>query len=46
MKESCWKLGEMVGQSWKNLRAREGSFRDLRISEASEAVRGRGREWR
>ena len=39
MKQSWWKSGERDGQKWKNLRAREGEFRDLRISEASLGVR-------
>ena len=46
MKESCWKFGEMEGQNRKKERAREGWFRDLRISEASVRMRGREREWR
>lgn len=38
MKASWRKSGEMVGLSWKNLKAREGEFRDLRMRETSEGV--------
>lgn len=38
MKASWRKSGEMEGQSWKNLKAREGEFRDLRMRETSVGV--------
>lgn len=38
MKGSWRKLGERDGQKWKNLNAREGQFRDLRMREASVVV--------
>ena len=44
--ERMRKFGEMEGQNRKKERAREGWFRDLRISEASVGVREREREWR
>uniref|UniRef100_A0A2P2PJM7 Uncharacterized protein n=1 Tax=Rhizophora mucronata TaxID=61149 RepID=A0A2P2PJM7_RHIMU len=43
---SCWKFGEIEGQSWKNFKAREGQFRDFIISEASLWVSGKEREER
>lgn len=39
MKASWRKLGEREGQKWKNFKAREGQFRDLRMREASAVVR-------
>jgi hypothetical protein len=46
VKESCWKFGEREGQRRKKLRVREGWFKEFRISQASEGVRGTAREWR
>jgi len=34
------------GQKWKNLKARVGFLRDLRMREASRGVRGIERDWR
>lgn len=46
MKGSFRKLGMWEGQNRKKRRARWGQDRDLRISEASDGVRGGDRVWR
>lgn len=39
MNGSWRKLGDREEQKWKNFKAREGQFRDLRMREASLVVR-------
>lgn len=46
VRASWRKFGEMEGQDWKNLREREGQFKDFMISEASEVVIETDRERR